>query len=65
MNNTNYVSLVEQKTQLIKKLSSLNARQFAAQSNFEMEQIARERKDTCAALDTINELISPKHKTNE
>lgn len=56
----NYLDLIEQKKKIIKKLNDLNAKQFGATSNGEMEAIAEERKDLRAALSIINEKLGIK-----
>ena len=56
----NYLDLIDQKKKLMKKLENLNARQFGATSNGEMESIAEERKDVRAALEIINKKLNPK-----
>ena len=58
----NYLDLIDQKKKLIKKLENLNARQFGATSNSEMESIAEERKDVRAALEVINKKLNPEQK---
>ncbi len=59
METVNYLSLIEQKTVIIKKLRNLDAKQFAAESNGEIDEIARQRKDLKVALSSINKILNP------
>lgn len=55
----NYVSLIEQKQQLIKKLRDLDAQEFGATTSGQMDRISAERKDIRLAISAVDNQLNP------
>lgn len=55
--NIDFIDLVRQKRELIKKLKNLDAEQFGATSIGQMQRITSERGDYYAALKKVNSLL--------